>query len=82
MPPVLHDFSLDRRHFHDLMALGLRVITIYQTLAGFVMTHLGRVPASADIFVWQSLRFEVVDMDGKRIDKVLVTPAQKNLHTE
>ncbi len=47
----------------------------YYTLAGFVMTYLGRVPAVADHFEWQGLRFEVVDMDGKRIDKVLVAPA-------
>jgi putative hemolysin len=47
----------------------------YRTLAGFVMAHLGRVPRVADHFEWQGLRFEVVDMDGRRIDKVLVTPA-------
>lgn len=46
----------------------------YHTLAGFVMTHLGRIPAVAEYFEWQGLRFEVVDMDGKRIDKVLVSP--------
>src|SRR5215207_7913154 len=49
----------------------------YHTLAGFVMTYLGRIPAVADHFEWQGLRFEVVDMDGKRIDKVLVTPPEK-----
>jgi putative hemolysin len=47
----------------------------YHTLGGFVMTHLGRVPRAADHFEWQGLRFEVVDMDGKRVDKVLVGPA-------
>jgi putative hemolysin len=31
------------------------------------------VPAVSDSFVWSNLRFEIVDMDGKRIDKVLVT---------
>ena len=45
----------------------------YRTLAGFVMAHLGRVPRAADHFEWQGLRFEVVDMDGRRVDKVLVT---------
>jgi putative hemolysin len=39
------------------------------------MSYLGRIPAAADHFEWQGLRFEVVDMDGKRIDKVLVAPA-------
>ena len=46
----------------------------YQTLGGFVMTHLGRIPAVADHFEWQEMRFEVMDMDGNRVDKVLVVP--------
>lgn len=46
----------------------------YNTLAGFIMAQMGRVPAVADHFEWQGLRFEVVDMDRARIDKVLVTP--------
>jgi putative hemolysin len=33
---------------------------------------MGRVPAVAESFEWRGLRFEIVDMDGKRIDKVLV----------
>jgi putative hemolysin len=44
----------------------------YQTLGGFVFTQMGRVPAVSESFEWNDLRFEVVDMDGKRIDKVLV----------
>lgn len=47
---------------------------VYQTLAGFVIMQLGRIPTVADHFEWQGLRFEVVDMDGNRIDKVLVAP--------
>lgn len=49
----------------------------YQTLAGFVMFQMGRVPREADHFTSKGLAFEVVDMDGKRIDKILVTPPQK-----
>ncbi len=45
----------------------------YETLSGFIMMSLGRVPISADHFEWHNLRFEVVDMDGRRVDKVLVT---------
>lgn len=44
----------------------------YQTLGGFVFTQMGRVPAVAESFEWRGLYFEIVDMDGKRIDKVLV----------
>jgi putative hemolysin len=47
----------------------------YQTLGGFLFTQFGRVPAVSDSFVWNKLRFEIVDMDGKRIDKVLVASA-------
>jgi putative hemolysin len=49
----------------------------YQTLGGFLFTQFGRVPAVSDSFVWNQLRFEIVDMDGKRIDKVLVMSAQQ-----
>jgi len=45
----------------------------YQTLGGFVMAVLGQIPISADVFTSGDFRFEVVDMDGKRVDKVLVS---------
>ncbi|MEJ6483655.1 hemolysin family protein [Nostoc punctiforme UO1] len=55
----------------------------YQTLGGFVITHLGRIPAAADHFEWQSMRIEVMDMDGNRVDKVLVVPkATKSADTK
>jgi putative hemolysin len=44
----------------------------YHTLGGFVISQMGRIPTSADRFEWRELRFEVVDMDGNRVDKVLV----------
>jgi putative hemolysin len=53
----------------------------YQTLGGFVFTRMGRIPAISDFFEWNGLRIEVVDMDGKRIDKVLVM-AQESANTE
>jgi putative hemolysin len=51
----------DRRHYH--------------TLGGLAMLALGRVPAVGDVFVRERYRFEVVDMDGNRVDRVLVGPA-------
>jgi putative hemolysin len=45
----------------------------YHTLGGFVMARLGRIPRTADICEWAGMRFEVMDMDGRRIDKVLVS---------
>jgi len=43
----------------------------YNTLAGMVMLLLGRLPETTDTVDWDGWRFEVVDMDGKRIDKIL-----------
>ncbi len=48
----------------------------YQTIGGFVMMHLGRIPSTGDHFEWNGLRFEVVDMDDNRVDKLLVTPVK------
>jgi putative hemolysin len=45
----------------------------YQTLGGLVMLQVGRVPVTGDTFETEGYKFEVVDMDGKRVDKVLVT---------
>ena len=45
----------------------------YNTLAGMVMLLLGRLPQVTDVVEWDGWRFEVVDLDGKRVDKVLVS---------
>ncbi|MEW6416273.1 MAG: hemolysin family protein [Pseudomonadota bacterium] len=45
----------------------------FNTLGGFVLHMLGRIPAVADHFEWEDWRFEVVDMDRNRVDKILVT---------
>lgn len=44
----------------------------YETLGGFVMYSLGRIPQVSDKFEWNGLQFEVMDMDARRVDKVLV----------
>lgn len=44
----------------------------FQTVAGFVITHLEKIPRAADNFEWNEFRFEVVDMDGNRVDKILL----------
>ncbi len=51
----------DRRHYH--------------TLGGLAMFVLGRVPRVGDTFEREGHRFEVVDMDGNRVDQLLVTPS-------
>ncbi|MCX7718962.1 MAG: hemolysin family protein [Candidatus Sumerlaeaceae bacterium] len=45
----------------------------YTTLGGFVMARLGKIPAPAEHFDYGRHRFEVMDMDGNRVDKVLVS---------
>jgi len=50
---------------------------IYQTVGGFVMTHLEKVPTTGDHFEWGGYRFEVVDMDEHRVDKILVMPLKE-----
>jgi putative hemolysin len=45
----------------------------YTTLAGFVLSQLGRIPSVGEKFRWKNWQFEVVDLDGRRIDKVLAT---------
>ena len=54
----------------------------YESLSGFVMMSLGRVPQAADHFEWNGLRFEVMDMDGRRVDKVLVTTLPPRSQTQ
>jgi putative hemolysin len=46
----------------------------YHTLSGLVMWLSGRLPQTGDVLTWENWRLEVVDLDGKRIDKVLATP--------
>jgi CBS domain containing-hemolysin-like protein len=46
----------------------------FHTVAGFALSKLGRIPSVGDSFIWGSWRFQIVDMDGRRIDKLLVRP--------
>ncbi len=54
----------------------------FNTLAGFIIYHLEKIPKTGDLLTWESFHFEIVDMDNNRIDKVLVTTSvpmvQKN----
>jgi putative hemolysin len=49
----------------------------YHTVAGFLLWHLGRLPAAGESLVWRDLKFEVMDIDGQRIDKVLIAALPK-----
>jgi putative hemolysin len=54
----------------------------YNTLAGMVMLLLGSLPRTADSVEWEGWRFEVVDLDGKRVDKVLASRLPTDTHGE
>lgn len=74
----LLDGMLEVDEFKDIFNLNeLPHENEYETLSGFIMTSLGRLPQTTDHFEWNNLRFEVVDMDGRRVDKVLVTSKPK-----
>ncbi len=45
----------------------------FQTVGGFVMHQLGTIPAAGQHFHWSKFRFEIIDMDERRVDKVLVS---------
>ncbi len=47
---------------------------MYETLAGFIIKRLEKLPVIGDKFEWNGYEFEIVDMDGKRIDRILITP--------
>jgi putative hemolysin len=45
----------------------------FNTLAGMLMAQFGRIPSVADVFEWRGWRFEVVDLDGARVDKIMLS---------
>ena len=50
----------------------------YHTVAGMVIARFGRIPHAGELFDWEGWRFEVVDLDGARIDKLLIGPRPQN----
>ncbi|OHE67847.1 MAG: hypothetical protein A2413_05915 [Treponema sp. RIFOXYC1_FULL_61_9] len=46
----------------------------YHTVAGFILAMAGSIPRTGDVYEWEGYRFEIVDMDGNRIDKIIVQP--------
>ncbi|HPG96262.1 MAG TPA: hemolysin family protein [Rectinema sp.] len=70
----LVDGSMPIDEFAENLGINLDIISSedYDTVAGFVLHCGGSIPKAGDIIEWPPLRIEIVDMDGKRIDKVLV----------
>jgi putative hemolysin len=71
----------DLRELLGLTELPQEADHDFHTVAGMVVSHFGRIPQVGEHFEWRDLRFDVVDLDGARIDKILVKrrpPAQKS----
>lgn len=69
----LIDASLPIDEFAEFFGLKMGGEGDYQTLAGLILAQIGHIPAVAEIIEFNDLRFEIVDLDGRRIDKVLVS---------
>jgi putative hemolysin len=81
----LLDGLLPMEEFVEVFEIAEQPEGNFLTLGGFIMAQLGRIPAPAEYFDWNELHIEVVDMDGNRVDKVLVVPlsdAKKKLHPQ
>ena len=70
------DASLDLRRVEHLLGYKLSGDDSFSTLAGYVLQSLGRLPSVGDAFASEGLRFEVVAMDGARIERLKVTPEE------
>ena len=57
---------------------GLREEGSFHTIAGFVLSQLGHLPSTGESFFFRDIKFEVVDMDQRRIDRILVAPPAEN----
>ena len=61
--------------FCDRLGLSRALAGEYDTIAGLVLHQLDRMPVLGDVFTVEGYKFEVIDLDGLRIDKVLVSEA-------
>ncbi len=70
-------------HFYDFLSYFERADWMnegeheFDTVAGFVLHELEHIPATGEKFEWKDFAFEIIDMDGQRIDKILVTISQE-----
>lgn len=80
----LVDGSLSMTHIKSVIGMNGRFpgeeINAYNTIGGFILFRLEKVPSVADHFEYGDWRFEVVDIDGTRIDKVLISRKMEKTH--
>jgi CBS domain containing-hemolysin-like protein len=73
---LLIDGMMSALDVFDRLSFRARPEGDYHTVAGFALAQLGHLPAVGESFDYEGWRFEVVDLDGRRIDKVLATPPE------
>ncbi len=73
----LMDGSLPVHDFAEFLHLDMEVTNRYNTLAGLLIDELGHIPVTGERVNWRDLVLEVMDMDGNRVDKVLLYPLEK-----
>ncbi|HNE49035.1 MAG TPA: transporter associated domain-containing protein, partial [Saprospiraceae bacterium] len=61
-----HDFL----HYFDLEQIDPEVN--FDTFGGLILNEMGKIPSQGDKIVWDKFEFEIIDMDGTRIDKILI----------
>ncbi|MDR2967467.1 MAG: hemolysin family protein [Methanobacteriaceae archaeon] len=67
-------FAIDRfKDLFDLEEIVQEKEDNFTTLTGFILSYINRIPETGETFQWDKLSFEIVDMDGHHIDKVLVS---------
>jgi putative hemolysin len=75
--------SMPVDEFEDVLGIrGLKDAGDYHTIAGFALHGIGHVPRAGETFEHNGIRFEILDMDGRRIDKILVVPPTPVIETE
>jgi putative hemolysin len=62
----------DFKERFDIDALPSEDDSDFRTMGGFIITYLGHIPQAGEYFDWENYRFEVMDMDGNRVDKVML----------
>ncbi|MEZ5648820.1 MAG: hemolysin family protein [Alphaproteobacteria bacterium] len=70
---LLLDGALPIDRMIELLRIALPEQSDYHTVAGFALGQFGQLPKTGDLFTFGGWRFEVMDMDARRIDKILVT---------
>ncbi|MGP0092501.1 MAG: hemolysin family protein [Xanthobacteraceae bacterium] len=73
---LLMDASMPIADLTEMHGFGHLPRGDFVTLAGFVLAQLGHVPEVDDQFIWNGWNFQVIEMDGRRVDKIVIKPVQ------